>query len=142
MLEAIVLRGISLSKTDRHASMEALLVDLEHDPAPARRRRRRLIGLGMVLLIVLAAGARWYWSYLDAQRVKVSHFQKVVYRRGAPVGVGKLSKKEVEHRGLNLPGEFRLQQNYPNPLKSSDPRVGNRLKADSYVQTRKMVFVQ
>jgi tetratricopeptide (TPR) repeat protein len=54
-LGRIVARGLSLDPDERHASMDALVDALEHDPTTAIRQRRKVIAIGLALA-VLGAG--------------------------------------------------------------------------------------
>ena len=67
-LAPAIQRGLSLRPEDRFPSMEALLAELEKDPAPARRGM--LAALGAVALIAsLVFAARWY-ADRDRQRCR------------------------------------------------------------------------
>ena len=61
----IIQRGLAIAPSDRYPSMEALLADLENDPA--RVRQRRLAALGIVCLVALAGLGVWStWQRLFA----------------------------------------------------------------------------
>ncbi|MDY7228030.1 serine/threonine-protein kinase [Hyalangium rubrum] len=65
-LHAALVRGLQREPSARHPSMEALLAQLEVDPARRRRRVAALVGTGVVLMGVLGVGLA-QWTYRSAQ---------------------------------------------------------------------------